>query len=142
MTAAVEDRRIIWSDDFLTGIKEIDYEHRCLIEDINKLHRELLSHVDMDRIGNTLGRIHARMQAHFALEEHIMVSHEYPHYPEHKAEHERLLDEYTEFMTKFERDPNLGDREAIEGTLRQWVVDHILISDKKMSLMLASGKRP
>jgi len=141
MTAAAAERIIIWSDDFLIGIEEIDYEHRCLIEDINKLHRELLEHVDMDRIEDTLGSIHARMQAHFALEEHVMMSHEYPHYPEHKAEHERLLDEYTELMTKFERDPNPGGQEAIEGMLRQWIVGHIFNSDKKMSLMVTSGRQ-
>jgi len=140
MTAAAADRSITWSDDFLIGIKEIDYEHRCLIEDINKLHRELLEHIDMDRIEDTLGSIHARMQAHFALEEHVMVSHKYPDYPEHKAEHERLLDEYTELMTKFQGDPNPGGQETLEDLLRQWIVDHILTSDKKMSLMLTSGK--
>ncbi len=141
MTGAAADQGIIWSEDFLIGIEELDYEHRCLIEDINKLHRELLEHADMDRIEDTLGRIHARMQAHFALEEHVMVSHEYPHYPEHKAEHERLLDEYTELMTKFERDPNLSDRDAIQGVLCQWIVNHILTSDKKMSLMIKSAKQ-
>jgi hemerythrin-like metal-binding protein len=69
------------------------------------------------------------------------MSHEYPHYSEHKAEHERLLDEYAELMTKFEREPNLGDREAIENILRQWIIDHILTSDKKMSLMVIGGKQ-
>ena len=105
------------------------------------MHRELLAQIDMDRVEDALGKIHARMQAHFALEESVMVSHKYPHYPEHKAEHERLLDQYTEFMTKFDRTPNLGDREAIEGILRQWIVDHILARDKKMSLMVISAKR-
>ncbi len=139
--AAVPDQSIVWSDEYLIGIEELDYEHRCLIEDINKLHRNLLEHVAMDRIEDTLGSIHARMQAHFALEERVMASHEYPHYPEHKAEHERLLDEYTERMTKFERDPNLSDREAIQGVLCQCIVSHILTSDKKMSLMVIGGKQ-
>ena len=142
MTSAEADPSIIWSDDFLIGVEELDYEHQCLIEEINKLHRELLEHVDIDRICDTLGRIHSRMQAHFALEEHVMMSHEYPHYSEHKAEHERLLDEYAELMTKFEREPNLGDREAIESILRRWIIDHILTSDKKMSLMVIGGKQP
>ena len=139
--AAAPDQSIVWSDDFLIGIEELDYEHRGLVEDINKLHRDLLGDVDMDRIEDMLGSIHARMQAHFALEERVMVSHEYPHYPEHKAEHERLLDEYTELVTKFERDPNLSDREAIQGVLCQWIVSHILTSDKKMSLMVISAKQ-
>ena len=141
MMAAAPDQSITWSDDFLIGIEELDYEHRGLVENINKLHRDLLEDVDMDRIEDTLGSIHARMQAHFALEERVMLSHEYPHYPEHKAEHERLLDEYTELMTKFERDPTLGNREAIQGVLCQWIVNHILTSDKKMSLMIKSGKQ-
>ena len=141
MAAAALDQSIVWSDDFLIGIEELDYEHRCLVEDIDKLHRDLLEDVDMDRIEDTLGSIHARMQAHFALEERVMLSHEYPHYPEHKAEHERLLDEYTELMTKFERGQNLGDREAIQGVLCQWIVSHILTSDKKMSMMVISAKQ-
>jgi len=37
MMAAAPDQSITWSDDFLIGIEELDYEHRCLIEDINKL---------------------------------------------------------------------------------------------------------
>jgi hemerythrin-like metal-binding protein len=141
MTGAGADQSISWSDDFLIGIEELDYEHQCLIEEINKLHGELLEHVDTDRICDTLGRIHSRMQAHFALEEHVMMSHEYPHYAAHKAEHESLLDEYAELMTKLEREPSLGDREAIESILRQWIIDHILTSDKKMSLMVIGGKQ-
>jgi len=141
MTDAAADLSIVWTDDFLIGIEELDYEHRGLIDDINRLHRDLLAEVDMARIEETLSSIHVRMQAHFALEEGVMVSHDYPHYREHKAEHERLLDEYTERMTKFERSPNLEDRVAMETILRDWIVDHILTSDKKMSLMIASGAR-
>jgi hemerythrin-like metal-binding protein len=141
MARAAADSRIVWSDDFLTGIEEIDFEHRRLVEDINRLHRQLLDEAGPRRIERTLGTIHARMQAHFALEEHVMLSNAYPHYAEHKAEHERLLDEYTELMTHFDRDPSRGDREAIEGKLRQWIVGHIVTSDRKMSLMVKGGKR-
>jgi len=81
------------------------------------------------------------MQAHFALEERVMASHGYVHYAEHKAEHERLLDEYAERITRFDRDPNPGDQNAMENVLRRWVVGHILTTDKKMSLMIASGNR-
>ncbi len=141
MTGSSADQSIIWSDDFLIGIEELDYEHRCLIEDINQLHRELREHADLATIKITLGTIYSRIQAHFALEEHVMVSHRYAHYAEHKAEHDRLLDEYAERMTNFDKDPNPGDQNAIEDVLRQWIVDHILTTDKKMSLMITGGKR-
>ncbi|OHC75855.1 MAG: hypothetical protein A3G18_02195 [Rhodospirillales bacterium RIFCSPLOWO2_12_FULL_58_28] len=134
-----------WSDKFLIGIEELDYEHHCLVDDINKLHRELAGRKgadkDIELIKDTLGEIHARMQAHFALEEHVMEADAYPHYWEHKAEHEKLLDDYTEFMTKFERDPNMDDQEAMEDTLRLWIVDHIIASDKKMSRMIKDANK-
>jgi len=139
MTAAAAEDSITWTDDFLIGIGELDYEHRGLIADINELHRDLLEQVDRERIEDTLASIFARLQAHFALEEHVMAAHDYPHYAEHKAEHDRLLDEYTERMVGFRRAPNPADREALETVLRQWIVHHILTSDKKMSLMLTRG---
>jgi len=141
MTGAPADYDIAWSDEFLIGIEELDFEHRGLVEDINRLHRELLGQVDRERIENTLGMIHSRMQAHFALEERVMRTNDYAHYAEHKAEHERLLDEYAEYMTTLEPDPALGERTTIENVLREWIVDHILAYDKKMSLMIASSGR-
>ncbi len=136
MADPAEDQGIVWSDEFLIGIDELDHEHRTLIEDINRLHRELLDDAAMERIEDTLGVIHARIQAHFALEEHVMLSNKYIHYASHKEEHDQLLDEYTERMASFGRDPGPGARDAIEEILRQWIVDHILSSDKRMSLMV------
>ncbi len=34
MIAAAPDQSIVWSDDFLIGIEEVDYEHQGLVEDI------------------------------------------------------------------------------------------------------------
>lgn len=142
MTGAPAEHDIAWSDAFLIGIEELDYEHRGLVDDINRLHRELLGQVDRERIEDTLGMIHSRMQAHFALEERVMRANDYVHYAEHKAEHERLLDEYAEYMTTLERNPTRGERTSIESVLREWIIDHILDYDKKMSQMIASrGKR-
>lgn len=141
MASDSSDEGISWSDDFLIGIEELDFEHRRLIEDINELHQELLAQVDVAQIGDTLSRILSRMQAHFALEEHVMLSHKYPQYAEHKAEHERLLDDYTDLMTKCERDRALPERANIERVLRHWIVDHIVTTDRKMSLMV-TGRSP
>ncbi|MBC8270095.1 MAG: bacteriohemerythrin [Rhodospirillaceae bacterium] len=124
---------IIWTDDFLIGIAELDYEHRMLIKDINLLHQELSRHDSQDKIKDTLGDIHARMQAHFALEEHFMLENNYPHYIEHKTEHNDLLDEYTGFLVHFESEGDTPSYLQAEEILNRWIVDHIVTSDKKMS---------
>ncbi len=130
------EENIIWTDDFLIGIEELDYEHRVLIVDINELHLELRAHVNMDLIEDALGRLHARIQAHFALEEAFMATRRYRHFAEHKTEHDLLLDEYTARMISFRDSEGTDHRDAMEMVLRRWIVDHILNSDKKMSQMI------
>ena len=76
------------------------------------------------------------MGAHFALEERVMKEHEYKFYNEHKCEHDTLLDDYTEYMTQFLNNPNSSLSTPIEEILKHWIKDHILTSDKKMSLMI------
>ena len=133
------DTQIEWNDSFLIGIEELDYEHKVLINDINRLHRELARHDEKSEIEKCLGDIYARMQAHFALEEHVMKEHQYKFYDEHKREHERLLDSYSGYMMQVLNDTNVSSSHSIEVTLSHWVLNHILSSDKKMSLMVQAG---
>jgi len=122
-----------WNDSFLIGIEELDHEHKVLIEDINRLHEVLARNDEKSEIAKCLGDIHARMQAHFALEEHVMKEHEYEFFDEHRREHDELLDEYTENMLLFLNGIDTFSRTSIEDSLKQWVVHHIITSDKKMS---------
>ncbi len=130
------DTRLQWDDAFRIGIDELDYEHRALIEDINRLHQELARHDETSRIEACLGDIYARMQAHFALEERVMKERGYRFFQEHKREHDELLERYTDAMLRFMNDPDATDTRPLEATLEHWIVDHILSSDKKMSQMV------
>jgi hemerythrin len=138
MTVSTPDSDILWTDDFLIGIDELDFEHRQLLEDVNKLHQDLLANVDLYLVKTILGRIHARLQAHFALEETFMLDKLYTDYASHKDEHDQLLNEYTQRMVNYEKDPTLDNRKSMELTLRTWLVEHILSNDKKMIHMIES----
>ncbi|MDH3947377.1 MAG: bacteriohemerythrin [Gammaproteobacteria bacterium] len=129
-----------WDDSFLIGIDELDHEHKVLIDDINRLHDELARHEEKSEIEKCLGDICARMQAHFALEEHVMKEHGYKFFDEHKREHEKLLDGYTECMAQFLNDTSTPFSSPIENNLKHWVLTHIVTSDKKMSLMVQEKK--
>jgi len=125
-----------WNDSFLIGIKELDHEHKVLIDEINRLHEELARNDEKSEIENCLGDIYTRMQAHFALEEHVMKEHGYMFFDEHKREHEELLNNYTEYMVQFLNDSGVSSYKSIEENLKHWVITHIVTSDKKMSLMV------
>jgi len=131
-----------WDDSFLIGIEELDFEHKKLIEDINVLHKELAENDEKPNIERCLGDIFTRMQAHFALEEHVMAKHGYPSYDEHKREHEDLLESYTETMLNFMNASTTESGELVESELNHWIVDHILTSDKKMSAMIKDPGPP
>jgi hemerythrin len=130
------DRLFKWNDSFLIGIEELDHEHKILIDDINRLHEELVMNDEKSEIEECLGDIYTRMQAHFALEEHVMKEHGYKYFDEHKREHEELLDNYTEYMVQFLNDSGVSSDKSIEENLKHWVITHIVTSDKKMSLMV------
>ena len=134
------DTLLKWDDSFLIGIDELDHEHKVLIDDINRLHEELARHDEKSEIERCLGDIYARMQAHFALEEHLMKERGYEFFDEHKREHEALLNSYTEDMVQFLNDTGVSASTSIEDSLKHWIVDHILTSDKKMSLMIQEKK--
>ncbi len=125
-----------WDDSFQIGIEELDHEHKVLINDINKLHEEMVGNEDLAEIKYWLGEIYVHMQAHFALEEHVMKEHQYRFYDEHKREHERFLEDFTECMVQFLNGADISAKDPIEECLTQWIVDHITSSDKKMALMV------
>ncbi|MCP4941713.1 MAG: bacteriohemerythrin [Planctomycetaceae bacterium] len=125
-----------WDESFLIGIEELDHEHKVLIDDINRLHDELTRQEQKSEIDKCLGDIYKRMQAHFALEECVMKEHEYEFYDDHKREHDELLDHYAEYMLQLMNDTGIPANSPIDERLEHWVMSHIVISDKKMSLMI------
>jgi hemerythrin len=125
-----------WNDSFLIGIEELDHEHKVLIDDINRLHEEMSGNEDKLEIKECLGEIFVHMQAHFALEERVMKKHEYEFFDEHKREHDVFLEDFTECMVQFLNGADISVKDPIEECLKEWIVDHITNSDKKMALMV------
>ena len=47
----MSDMLFEWDDSYLTGIEELDHEHKKLIGDINRLHDEL---IQQSHLGQTI----------------------------------------------------------------------------------------
>jgi hemerythrin len=124
-----------WTEEHRIGIESLDFEHRDLFNRINELLKDLASQHDKEEAEGCLGEIHARMEAHFAHEENFMREKKYPYYAEHKAEHDKFLDDFIDAMIRFENEPGFSDAQTLENDLKRWIVDHVMNSDKKMSLI-------
>lgn len=124
--------RIEWRDEFATGIRSVDHEHRELVELLNQIVDKLESDEDRELICGFLGEVLARISAHFALEEQVMREHSYDQYDDHKADHERLLDDIRDIMDAYEDGGYAGKQEEFAERLKAWFVLHFKTRDARL----------
>ena len=127
---------IEWQTEFETGVREVDHEHRELVDLINVLHRKIGSNAGKEVIGGFLGEVFAKISAHFAREETVMRKHRYDEYAAHKADHEKLLDDIRDIMDAHESGAFVDYEEALGRAVRDWFVDHFKSKDARLHKML------
>ena len=125
-----------WKDQYSVGIEAVDHEHKELIELINRLHDELTAKGEELSIEAFFGDLFKGISAHFALEERFMRERRYDQLAQHKADHERLLDEIRDMMDDFE---GLEVASADLGTrLDAWFSRHFETHDARLHKALGS----
>ena len=122
---------IEWKDEFCVGIPDVDHEHQEIINLINNLHDAMGGENATLSVMDFLGEIYSHVSAHFALEEKIMRTHKYDQYTEHKADHERLLDELRDIMDDYEENAYFSDKE-FAGQVERWFTDHFKTKDARL----------
>ena len=122
---------IEWKDEFCVGISDVDHEHQEIINLINNLHDAMSGENATISVMDFLGEIYSHVSAHFALEEKIMRTHKYDQYTEHKADHERLLDELRDIMDDYEENAYFSDAE-FAGQVERWFTEHFKTKDARL----------
>lgn len=127
---------IEWRDEFKVGVASVDHEHRELIALLNELHAGVEGSADKEPVSRFLGEVYARIAAHFALEEQVMRERRYDQLDDHKADHERLLDEIRDIMDRYEADDGYDYRDELSSHLRDWFTGHFKSKDARLHKML------
>ena len=119
-----------WEDKFSAGISEIDEEHKKLIGILNKAVSANEHNDNTVETLELLGDMIEYSHKHFSMVEAYMLKFKFPEYQLHKKEH---LD-FTDMTIRNYHDFISGDyqiaNEILE-YLKQWLVNHILVTDKK-----------
>jgi hemerythrin len=118
-----------WKEEFETGIDFIDYEHRRLVELINRICDDSIHAASADTVADGLGELYAQICAHFALEERLMREEKYQRYEVHKADHEKLLDEIRSMMDAYEEGLCETCKKTLEECLTAWFYKHFRTQD-------------
>lgn len=121
-----------WKDEYLLGLEPLDFEHKDLFRCINDLHEQCNIQAEGVELEDCLGQLHARLAAHFALEESTMGEMRNPHYEAHKAEHDRFLEEVTEVVASFGTNPGDEQIEAFAIRVKEWILIHITTTDRQL----------
>lgn len=122
---------IEWKPEFSVGIASIDHEHRELIESINELNDVAHGGASYEAVSSALGEMYTQISAHFALEERIMRKAIYEGYPEHKEDHEDLLDQLREIMDRVDYD-GCYDEAQLGSELERWFGVHFRTHDARL----------
>ena len=131
-------RPIEWQSRFETGIAEVDFEHKNLIDLVNRALEQFEASTSQESTSETLGEIDAKITAHFALEEKIMRGARYPGYAAHKADHERLLDDIRAIMDANEAGEYAKQAECLAERLSTWFTAHFKTEDARFHAFMSA----
>lgn len=123
---------IKWNDQYSVDVNTIDSQHKKLVSLINQLHSAMSLGKARDVQAQILNELIVYTQKHFSYEEKILKDSNYPGYLAHKFEHESLTKKVIGFQKEL-MNGNTSISIELMQFLKQWLVDHILETDKKYS---------
>lgn len=120
-----------WNDKFELGIKEIDQQHKQLMELVNTIYDEFKGGATVPVLKSLLHALIEGSHYHFECEEQWMAETAYPAILEHKREHEKFKVRVAEIDKLFEqgRDNSLD----LMLFLNNWIRHHLLEVDAKFA---------
>lgn len=133
---------ILWNDSYLTGIKRIDEQHKVLVNTLNEANARLAANVTRDLLEQITRDLLSYAIYHFETEESLMQEYDYSGLS--AAENERHRQEHRSFSQQVValreglRDGHLVTREELLSFLNNWLVNHILHTDKQFGEFLNS----
>ncbi len=119
-----------WTKSFETGIKEIDEQHRKMVNLINELTYYFVEDKEYD-MNNTVDELISYTQYHFNSEEKILEKYIKSEdiLLSHKKGHSNFLPKIMEIKEKYKND---NQSERILFFLIKWLAFHIIDDDKRL----------
>jgi hemerythrin len=128
---------LAWNDRLSVNIREIDGQHKKLVNMVNELHDAMKEGKAETILVQIVGEMKQYAASHFGLEEGYMQTNNYPEFKIHKAEHDKFVAK----VVQVEKDCKAGKCAVsmdILNFLSNWLVNHIKGTDKKYSPFLNS----
>ena len=135
-----DDELVQWNDSYSVQFKKIDDQHKELVRMTNELItgcKKGNTKADASFMKTIQGAVNYA-RTHFATEEVYMEKVTYPEYKLHKKEHEGFVEEVLRQLKSFE--DGTSEPIAFARFLKNWLLNHIAVSDKKYAPFLSNVK--
>ncbi|MCP4187921.1 MAG: hemerythrin family protein, partial [Gammaproteobacteria bacterium] len=126
-----------WNENFRTGCSKIDEQHKVLVSLLNKLSEALITHTEFE-LNTLLNELASYAKVHFEDEEAIFkesFSND-PWFLEHVNTHNSFLPSVMKIMEQADDEPLVDIIEKMVHFLVQWLMFHIIHSDRRMVLTI------
>lgn len=134
---AADHEPLVWNEKLMTGVNEIDDQHRILVNTLNEANAVLVTNTTPDFLEQITRDLLSYALYHFETEEDLMQQYGYDESLAEDAE--RHQKEHRAFSSKVVavREGLKGgimiSREELLSFLNNWLVNHILNTDKKLA---------
>lgn len=120
---------IKWDPSYSVGDRELDGDHKALIELINAVSAAAEKGISAYWV---IAKLEDYAANHFRREEERMKSSGYAELEEHKIGHQKFIDWLERVKLTYESsDAETYIADGINDYLRKWLTDHILVADMK-----------
>jgi hemerythrin-like metal-binding protein len=131
---------IEWNEKLLTGVTEIDSQHKILVDAINDANSRLMEDHDIKLIEQITKDLLSYAIFHFETEEDLMLQYDYDGESAEEAQlHQK---QHREFSTQVLavrdglRDGKEISREDLLAFLNGWLISHIMNTDQRLGAFL------
>lgn len=124
-----------WKDSFALGVSEIDGQHKTFLDYLNSCYQDVSSGNKENIDPGLLDNLKSYAAIHFRYEEALMLAGHYPDLDNQVKQHHYFESKIAE-LEVFEAVGGKRTAESLLTFLRDWLLDHILVQDKRFSLTL------
>jgi hemerythrin-like metal-binding protein len=142
MNAPSHAEPIIWEESFATGVAEIDEQHQILVHTLNEANARLTDASSFELLESITRDLLSYALYHFETEEHLMEEYAYPR--ERGEDAEQHLQQHRAFSAKVvavREEIKAGrriPRDELLAFLNNWLINHILNTDKRLGAYIVS----
>ncbi len=126
-----------WNDSLSVGDPLMDAHHRVFFEMIREFS-EYQEKDNRDAVRDRIEFLFEYAAMHLSAEEKLMHKVNYPGLAAHKAEHDVFIHELLIIKIDFDKDSSSVSGETVLKIMQDWLVNHIVVSDKHYAPYLQS----